>query len=370
MPDHFNFEQVIHNCFNVYSPLDIVPDEDPCTEDDCPTIINFIRHLFGDKNVSFKVADNEKIEYSTFDLAMDYLQLLYLHPQQKLPILCLVSKENNTGKTTFANFLRMMLGANVAIVGNADLQNDFNAHWSTKSVVICDETKIDKQHVVEKIKSLSTARKIFMNAKGKGQVELDCFIKFVLITNNEDNFINATNEDIRYWVIKVPCLKKENPEILENFKHEMPFFLSYLNGRKMKTAKMNRMWFHPDLIRTEAFERVIERSRSGLGKELRLQLQDFFLRPELEIKEEIFMSRKNIIEVFKIQTARYDLTYIERVLKDELKISVHHKYKIISGKLKGKKFESYREGNRGTNESLQGHTRRGYSKANRKSKHQ
>ena len=339
VPDHFNFQQVKHNCFNVYSPLDFVPDEDKCTEDDCPTIIEFIAHLFGNKKVSYKDPDtNEKIEYSTFDLALDYLQLLYQKPTQKLPILCLVSHENNTGKTTGANFLRMMLGANVAIVGNADLSNDFNAHWAIKGVVICDETKIDKQHVVEKIKSLSTARKIFMNAKGRGQVELDCFIKFILITNNEDSFIYATDDDIRYWVIKVPVLKKENTDILNQFNQEMPYFLSYLNERKMKTEKKNRMWFHLDLIRTEAFERVIEKSRSSLGKEIKLQLQDLFLRPELEMKDEIFMSRKNIIEVFKIPTQKYDSTYTEKVLKEELKIVVHHKFKVISGKLKGSKF--------------------------------
>ena len=168
--------------------LDFTPDEDKCTEEDCPVIMNFIRHLFGEKTVSYTDSEKEKHEYQTMELALDYLQLLYQQPQQKLPIVCLVSRENNTGKSTFANFLRMMLGANTAIVGNADLQSDFNAHWATKSVVVCDETKIDKQQVVEKIKNLSTARKIFMNAKGRGQVELDCFIKFVLITNNEDSF--------------------------------------------------------------------------------------------------------------------------------------------------------------------------------------
>jgi hypothetical protein len=36
-------------------------------------------------------------------------------------------KENNTGKSTLGNLLRLMLGANVAIVGNQDLAGDFNA---------------------------------------------------------------------------------------------------------------------------------------------------------------------------------------------------------------------------------------------------
>ncbi len=244
VPDHFGYQQVIHNCFNVYSPLDFTPAEEDCGEEDCLTIINFLRHLFSETKVFYKDPDTEeKKEYTEFDLCLDYMQILYLQPWQKLPILCLVSKENNTGKTTLGKFLRMMLGSNVAIVGNSDLANDFNAHWATKSVVICDETKIDKQHVLEKIKSHSTANKIFMNAKGRGQVELDCFIKFILITNNEDNFINASNEDIRYWVIKARELEKENPDIEDLFKEEIPAFLSFLTKRKLATEKKTECGF-------------------------------------------------------------------------------------------------------------------------------
>jgi hypothetical protein len=325
VPNHFNFEQIIHNCFNVYSPLDFIPDEDKCTEEDCPVIMNFIRHLFGEKTVSYTDPEKEKHEYQTMELALDYLQLLYQQPQQKLPIVCLVSRENNTGKSTFANFLRMMLGANTAIVGNADLQSDFNAHWATKSVVVCDETKIDKQQVVEKIKNLSTARKIFMNAKGRGQVELDCFIKFVLITNNEDSFIHATDDDIRYWVIKVPVLTQENPTILDQIKEEMPFFLSFLQHRKLATKLENRMWFHPKLLKTEALNKVIAYSQPQVEKELRHYLKEMFLDTGVD---EIKMTTDEVHkEVFKL-SSRYERYYLARIIKENLKCDTYHEWKV------------------------------------------
>jgi len=326
VPDHFNFEQVIHNCFNVYSPLDFMPDEEKCTEDDCPTIMNFIRHLFGEKMVFYHDSETkEKLEYRTMDLALDYLQLLYQQPQQKLPIVCLVSRENNTGKSTFANFLRMMLGANTAIVGNADLQSDFNAHWATKSVVVCDETKIDKQQVVEKIKNLSTARKIFMNAKGRGQVELDCFIKFVLITNNEDSFIHATDDDIRYWVIKVPVLTQENPTILDQIKEEMSSFLSLLQNRKLATKLENRMWFHPKLLKTDALNKVIAYSQPQVEKEMRHYLKELFLDTGVN---EIWMTTDEVHkEIFKNST-RYERYYLQRIIKDNLKCDTYHLFEV------------------------------------------
>lgn len=324
VPDHVTFQQVINNCFNVYSPLDFSPEEEECTAEDCPTIIKFLTHIFGEKMASFTHPDTgKKIEYKNLDIALDYLQIIYQQPWRKLPIICLVSKENNTGKSTFANFLRMMLGSNVAIVGNADLAGDFNAHWATKNVVICDETKIDKQHVIEKIKSLSTAKKIFMNAKGRGQVELDCFLKFVLITNNEESFITLSDNDIRYWVLKVPELKSENPHIVEQFVEEMPAFLSFLNKRTLATENRNRMWFHPQLLKTEALKKVIAYSQPTIEKELRQYFKELFLDTGLD---EILMTQKVVHkEVFN---NKYERNYLSNVLTNNLKVEPLHKWKV------------------------------------------
>jgi hypothetical protein len=321
LPDHVNYERVIDGCFNVYNPLEHEPLEEECTEEDCPNIIAYMKHLFGESVIKFhNPKTKQQTEYLNYELGLDYVQLLYQQPAQKLPILCLVSKENNTGKSTFGKLMRQMFGGNCAIVGNQDLAGDFNAHWSTKLLVICDETKIDKQHVVEKVKSLSTADKIMMNAKGKDHTEIDCFIKFMFITNNESNFIYVTDEDIRYWIVKVPVLREENPNILDQMIEEIPAFLAMLNRRKMATEKLNRMWFHPNLIKTEALKKVVAFSKSTIEKELRQYLKDAFL--DFGVNE-ILMTRKAIHkEVFN---NRYEANYLEKVLKEELRVDMFHK---------------------------------------------
>lgn len=330
VPDHTNFQPVIDRCFNVYSPLDYMPEEEECFAEDCPTIMSFINHVWGDKKTHFTMPEHGKKEYTTMEMALDYFQLLYQTPQQKLPIVCLVSKENNTGKSTVGNFLRMMLGANVAIVGNADLVSDFNAHWATKNVVIVDEAKIDKQHVVEKVKMLSTAKKLFMNAKGRGQVELDCFLKFIFITNNEDSFITASDDDIRFWVIKVPVLKKENPNILKNFEEEMPAFLSFLSRRNLSTSQMNRMWFHPRLLRTEAFYRVVAQSQPAVEKEIRHWMKEMFLDTGLQ---EIRMTASVVHKEIFRNSNKYDIPYLSKIIKENLKSDQYHVW-MVDGHLK------------------------------------
>lgn len=320
VPSHNNFQQIIDNCFNVYSPLDHTPEDEKCTEEDCPSIMSLIRHIFGDKVVSFKdKSSGKKLEYINWELALDYFQILYQDPSQKLPILCPVSRENNTGKSTIGFFLREFLGANTAIVGNADIVGDFNAHWVTKNVVVVDEAKIDKHQAIEKMKMLSTAKKVYMNAKGKGQVELDCFIKFILITNNEDTFITANEEDVRYWVIKVPVLKQDDPNIMDKIVKEIPAFMSFLNQRKLLTEKRSRMWFHFDLLKTEALRRVIAYSEPTIIKEIRQSLKELFLDTGVDT---IMMDAEVVMK--ELLPKKYERNYLHNILQDKMKVWQFH----------------------------------------------
>ena len=320
VPDHINYQLVIHNCLNVYNPLDFQPQEENATIDDFPNIYGFMVHIFGHNKVHFKdPGSGDKKEYSMLELGMDYVQLIYQRPWQKLPILCLVSKENNTGKSTFGKLLKQILGGNCAVVGNQDLAGDFNKHWATKALVICDETKIDKQAVIEKVKSLSTAEKIMMNSKGKDHVEIDCFIKFMFITNNEENFIYASEDDIRYWIIKVPTITKENPGLMDNMIEEIPAFLNFLSRRKMVTDNLNRMWFHPSLLKTEALRRVIEYSKPTVEKEIIEYMRDAFMDFGCD---EIYMSGEDVRK--EILNNRYERNYVAKVLKDSLKLDMFH----------------------------------------------
>jgi hypothetical protein len=69
------------------------------------------------KSASFTHPETgKKIEYKNLDIALDYLQIIYQQPWRKLPIICLVSKENSTGKSTFGNFLRTHAGQQMSLL--------------------------------------------------------------------------------------------------------------------------------------------------------------------------------------------------------------------------------------------------------------
>jgi hypothetical protein len=326
VPDHVNYQPVINGCFNVYSPFEHEPEPG-----EWKNIEAFIKHIFG--TADLKWTDNETKERLTineYDLGLDYIQLLYQKPFQTLPILCLVSRENEPGKSTFAKFLKMIFTQNVAIVGNAELSNDFNASWAPKLIVACDEAKIDKQVVIEKIKMLSTAEKIFMNSKGKDHVEIDFFGKFIFISNNEDNFIYASEDDVRYWVRKIKRIEQLDNQMMYKLKEEIPAFLHYLNERKMVTPSRTRAWFPHELIKTDALLKVIAKSQGTFEKELRNKLRNTFLDFGVDT---ILMTQKDMMdEWFKF---KYETNYMESVIKDKLKAETYHFYL-----LEGVRYES------------------------------
>jgi hypothetical protein len=316
VPDNVNFQQVIHNCYNVYERLEHSPEDGECEQS-----LNFVRHIFQEH----------------YELGLDYLQLIFTKPTQILPILCLVSRENSTGKTTFAKWLKAIFSNNMCIIGNAELESEFNASYATKLLVCCDEAFISKKLVTERIKSLSTAEKITMNRKGKDHEEIDFFGKFILLTNNEDNFINASDDDIRYWVRKVPVINKDNMiNIMPLLIDEIPAFLNYLNKRQLHSpGKHPRQYFTLEEIETDALKKVIQQSASSLEKNLRKKIIEYMLDFNLQV---FYMTTQQITEIFGF-SKQLDDDYIERTLKEKLGVD---RYKTPDGKYAVKRYYTYR----------------------------
>ncbi len=106
VPNHLNYQKEIEGFLNLYEPIEHKPQQG-----DFSHIQSLMRHIFGEQ----------------YELGMDYMQLLYLQPTQKLPIVLLVSEERNTGKSTFLNFLKAVFENNVTFNTNEDFRSQFNS---------------------------------------------------------------------------------------------------------------------------------------------------------------------------------------------------------------------------------------------------
>jgi hypothetical protein len=297
VPGHLHYQESIGNFFNLYQPLDWKPERG-----DCDVILSFLKHIFGEQ----------------YELGLDYLALLYRSPTQKLPVLCLVSKERKTGKTTFLNLLKLIFGRNTTFNGNSDFRSQFNADWMNTLVIAVDEVLLDRKEDSEKIKNLSTARTSKIEAKNKDRRETEFFGKFVLCSNNEETFIVIDATETRYWIRKVPVLQTENIHLLDQMRREIPKFLFYLLQRPLSVHMgLTRMWFSEKQIRTDALLRVIRNNRNRLETELLLLIKEMF---ESTTGNSLYFTNKDLLELVRRNQPRVSRHLIAVILQQEWKL--------------------------------------------------
>ena len=292
VPSHLDYRPVIGSFKNKYSPLSHFP-----TAGEWRCIESLVCHIFGDQ----------------YELGLDYLQILYTMPLQKLPILLLVSEERNTGKSTFLNFLKLLFEANVTFNTNENFRSQFNDDWNGKLVIVVDEVLLNKREDSERLKNLSTTYNYKMEAKGRDREEVSFFAKFVLCSNNEYLHVVIDPGETRYWVRKIPKLTTDDTCFLEKIRHEIPAFLHALANRRLSTTEESRMWFDPKLIDTDALQKIIRANRNRVEVELAELLTDIIVTKGVE---SVDFCLNDILNLFDYQRVKADRTALRKVVQD------------------------------------------------------
>lgn len=295
---HTDYKEVIGDCYNNYYPLTHTPAPGQIQH-----TMSMLTHIFGDK----------------LEVALDYVQLLYTKPTQLLPIVCLVSSDRNTGKSTFGQWLIDIFGRNAVKLGNADIANEFNSTYAEKLVIVIDEATIEKRVVSEAVKRMSTETgKIFVNPKGRQQYEVEFIGKFIFISNDESKFITIGKGETRYFVVKVPVLQTDITDMKEKLNKEIPAFLHFIQNRKLHYPLKSRMYFDFEVYKTEQLQKVIEASTAKVETPIReLIIDTFDMVPDAI---ELSFSPRDIFEELSDKIKWIDETMIRNSLRDDFKL--------------------------------------------------
>lgn len=305
-PNNDDYEPTIGNNYNVYAEF----SHKPCKKMDYDDkrwawTRNLLMHIFGDH----------------YPLGIVYMQLLYQHPKQALPILVLISQERQTGKSTFIDWLSILFGDNMCLINPSAIGSQFNYAYATKNIIAIEESHFESKQATEKLKSLATQKKITVNAKHVSEYSIPFYGKLVIASNDESKFSKVDSDEIRYWVRQIPTLKgKENHNILADMVNEIPYFLYHLNTLpELDVTKLkSRMYFTAEEIETKALESVKRESRSALHKEILLELKNYGMQnPKVEM---FYFSGIDLKNAFFNKNHNYQSHYIIRTLKDDLKL--------------------------------------------------
>ena len=292
VPVHVGYSREINGFYNIYEPISHLPAEGSWKH-----IERLVAHIFGEQ----------------YELGLDYLQLLYLQPRQKLPILLLVSEERNTGKTTFLNFLKSIFEDNATFNTNEDFRSKFNSDWAGKLLVMVDEALLTRREDSERLKNLSTAKTYKAEAKGKDRDEIGFFAKFVMCSNNERTPVLIDPGETRYWVRKIEPLKYDDTGFLGHLRTEIPAFLGYLTQRTLVSKERSRMWFDTKTIETEALKRIIRSNRNRLEVELIELLRDIMLSAETDT---VCFCLNDILNILNYSNVKAEKSQLRNIVQE------------------------------------------------------
>ncbi len=293
VPDNVNYKPVINNCYNLYSPSCYIPKQGECLWTE-----RLLKHVFGEQ----------------YDLGLRYMQILYLHPDRSTVILALVSRERGTGKTTFLNWINMLFVNNVAVISSTDFLSGFNAHYATKNIIAIEETLFEKKLTIEKLKALTTAKFIQINEKFVTPYKIPFYGKIILTSNNEVRFAQIDREEIRFLVRKLGKPEFINHSIEEELLKEIPAFLHFLQSLPPVDWSVSRSGFTPEELQNKQLEAVVKESRSGLYKDLEIEIADYFDNNKLESFD---ATAKDLKKEFFPYDNHVSPSYINRVLRSE-----------------------------------------------------
>lgn len=307
-PDNRNFQQSVDGFYNKYAPFahkskkfDVKNDLDKIKWS-----IIMMKHIFGDQ----------------IDMGWTYMQVMYLHPRQILPILGLVSQLRGTGKTTYGDWMLAIYGDNGVLLNPSNISSSFNSTYATKNLLIIEETKFEKSGDLEKLKAISTQKKMTVNTKYISEYSIPFFGKIIMFSNHEDKFVIMDDEEIRYWVRQIPKIEIENHNILKDIIKEIPYFLYFLEQMPNANLDLSRMVFTADQLETKILTKTKENSRSAVHKSI-LELLDKYCMDNNDI-EVIRFTNIDIHEKW-FSKGKYDLSYISKVIKYEMKLDKESK---------------------------------------------
>lgn len=296
VPDNINYQQSLNGFYNLYPKFQHEPKQG-----DCKTSMMFLKHIFGEQ----------------INLGLKFMKLLFEHPKQIMPILVLVSTERETGKTTFLNWISMIFGQSSVMVSPTEITRDFNSLYANKNIIMIDEAVAEKGATVEKLKSIATAKSITVNQKFVSEYSIPFYGKIILCTNKETDFMKIDDDEIRFWIRKINPITEKNTHIESDLFKEIPAFLNYLLQLDEIDFSKSRMVFTKDEIATDSLNCVKEESRSGLHKELIILIDDYFDNNNLDSFE---ATPKDIKERWFAFNHNFSISYIRKVLKDEMKL--------------------------------------------------
>jgi hypothetical protein len=231
-----------------------------------------------------------------------------------LPVPCLVSPENGTGKSTFLKWLSMIYAGNATILNNDRFKMNFNGHYASKFIIGLDEgfLEVEKKAEKEKLKQLVTSDTIFLENKGMDIKEIPYYGKLIICSNDADRLMKIDEGETRWFIVRVYPTADKDPFMEDKLQEEIPAWLDFISNRKIFHPKKDRLWFLPEHFETEQFRKIVEVTKNRLDSVVEEFLKETFLfykESPLRLPPKFVLEKVNDPKFSKYKIDEKDLRY-------------------------------------------------------------
>lgn len=335
-PNWLNHRQAIDGNYNVCHPINYTPRKGSIIHS-----LKLVAHLSIsdsfysiDENTS-EIIENPKIG-DVGTMLLDYLSIMIQFPKHQLPIPCFLSKEQETGKTTFIALIQKIFEGNSIIIQTREFTAQFNSHWAGKFFVAIDEGNfIQKIIAKEQIKYVSTTPDISVNEKGIAQYTVTNYTKVAICSNSDEDFLIIDKNDKRFWIHKVKTIEEKDPDFNSKLFKEIPAFFYFLANREIFHPRKTRNWFDETLIMNEAWKGFVHSSKQAWKSEIdEAFIHLFETFPDIQsVKITVGIIMYNLSSI-NTKTS-ISMKQIKHYLKNDLGLTPlpqerHHTYKLSS----------------------------------------
>jgi hypothetical protein len=189
------------------------------------------------RGLDIVVADDPWCDHHGIITGADYLRRwianLIRLPARRLPMLALYSPENNTGKSTLHEAIRLLFDERAFVFADGALTNDsgFNGELHGKALCVVEETDISASVLAySRLKQYITNHQLPITYKGKDLITVENYTHWIMTTNDRKR-IPIESGDTRIVVIEVtPYDGREvaKPELMKALEKEASSFVRQL----------------------------------------------------------------------------------------------------------------------------------------------
>lgn len=233
-----------------------------------------------------------------YNFLISWLAHMFQRPMEKPGVALVLKSVEGTGKGTFFEPLKRILGAHASQINGAyQLTGRFNAILANQQLLFADEVDLTDPKAADKLKGYITEPRVCLERKGNDAVQVANYSRF-MFASNHDQVIRAGGRERRFLVLEPSSKHAQQHDYFSNLwewienegpSHLLHYLLKYdisnfnprkapvtraLLDEKLHNLSPYQLFFMAELSKERPFDGAVRLATSDMVNKCRIWMED------------------------------------------------------------------------------------------------